>query len=309
MTILKGIQDNYTFEKSSEKGILIGYRESDRLIVCAKKIRYNLDEYHNAFEQFSSIRHHWLVNYLELIHHNGSSYVIREYYSGTSLKEILSTRSLYHKLSETFLIETCIYILKGLNELHQRKVLHLDIKPANIIIRHSDKEGPKEWKPEKAILIDFEQAICYPATNALRNRFSLVYSPPEQLLNRQKLLNPSSDLSALGIVLYELIAGSPPYVDCNAEIVLNLQLTYPIKKRPTMRDDFFEIIKKASNKEPFPKPPRMLTNAHINSILEAGISGRYQNSAEMRNDLQQYLLLTADLKKTWWQKVLKRLGF
>lgn len=308
---LTGNKDTYTLEASKKnKGLLIGYRHSDHLEVSAKKIKYSNEVYQDSYHHFANLEHPHLAKTLDLIDTHNDLYVVREYYQGTSLKTILDKRILYHKFDEPFFIQLCIQLLKAVNELHKAGVLHLDIKPANIIIRHPEKQTPKEWKAENMVLIDFEQSLCYPVLKPIRNRFTLIYSPPEQLLNRLHLLTPASDISAIGIVLYEMIAGSAPFVDCNAEILVNLQLTYPIKKWPAMHDDLFKIIQRATHKATFPKPPRMLDHNTINQILVKGIQGRYTNCNQMITELENYMPQTKkDLQQPGlWQRCKKRLG-
>nr|WP_319400266.1 protein kinase [uncultured Carboxylicivirga sp.] len=307
--LLKGQIDSYTIDSKPINGIYLGKRNTDYLPVSLKKIRPNNAPYLEAFNEFSQIDHPSIAKTLELIEHAGETFVIREYHHGTSLKTILDTRALYHKISERFFIELTIELLKATDILHKRNILHLDLKPANIIIKHESEEDPTQWHPENILLIDLEQSLRYPVAKGLRNRFTLIYSPPEQLLNRLYLLKPASDISTIGILLYEMIAGSAPYCDCNPELILNLQLTYPIKKRPTMRDEFFSIIQKASYKASFPKPPRMLDSSTIDRILTEGIKSRYQTCYEMVDDLKDYLALTKDETPSWWHKWLKRLGF
>ncbi len=303
-----GKYDTYICAPSQHKNILIGTRQSDGLKVTVKKVKQAHKTYKEAYYQFSTINFSNVAATLDLIEKEDELFVVREYYEGTSLKHVLDKKSIYRKLNERFFIDLIIVLLKALNVLHQRNVLHLDIKPANIIIRHEPDENPLKWKSDNIVIIDFEQSLCFPVPKYMRNRFTLVYSPPEQLLNRLFMLSPASDISAVGIILYEVISGSAPYVDCNAEILLNLQLTYPIKKRPSMRDEFFEIVKKATNKEAFPKPPRLLDYNTIDSILSKGIAGRYQKCSEFIEALENYILLIKDKKPNWWQKLLRRLN-
>ncbi len=304
-----GSSGTYTFQAQQENGIHKGIRDSDQLPVCLKKIKHNNKAYLKSYEKFSSIDHPAIAKSLELIEENNEMYVIREYHLGTSLKTIIETRSLYHKVTEQFFIKLTIALLKAVDTLHQNQILHLDLKPANIIIRHKEGELPSQWNPENLLVIDLEQSLCYPVEKGFRNRFTLIYSPPEQLLNRLHLLNPSSDISAIGILLYEMISGSAPYCDCNPEMLLHLQLTYPIKKRPTMRDDFFQIIQKASYKASFPKPPRMLDYDTIDSILIEGLNKRYQTCDEMIKPLNEYLETIKYNEPSWWLKLLRRIGF
>ena len=153
----------------------------------------------------------------------------------------------------------------------------------------------------KAVLIDFEQASLLPCSNE-RTSFSLIYSPPEQLLNKGHLSNSTSDLFALAITLYECIAGKPPYQDCNAEILLNLQLTYPVKKPPRMDEAFFNILAKATNKASFPKPPRLFPKSEIETLLKDGIQNRYQQANAMKINLENYLKRHPTTKQTPWHK-------
>lgn len=304
---LTGHQGTYTLDQEFQN-IWIGKRNKDNLKVIAKKLKQKGETFHQTFEHVSKINHPAIAETIELIETKDGTYLIREYYEGTTLKHALDKKSIYRKLNERFFIQLIIELLKGLDLLHQNNILHLDIKPANILIKHNPEEDPKEWKPENVVLLDFEQSLLFPISKNQRNRFTLVYSPPEQLLNRLHLLNPSSDLSAIGIILYEVISGSAPYVDCNAEILVNLQLTYPLKKKPSMRDDFFAIIQKAANKASFPKPPRLLDNVTIESLLKQGIDGRYQNCNDLLKALAEYYTLIEDERPSWWKLLLGRLG-
>jgi len=150
-------------------------------------------------------------------------------------------------------------------------------------------------------LIGFEQASLLPCP-VRQIPFSLIYNPPEQLLNKGYLTNPTSDLFALGITLYETIAGKPPYQDCNAEILLNLQLSYPVKKPPSMNEQFFNILEKATYKEPFSKSPSLLSSEKIESIMLKGIQNRYQKADEMKEDLQEYVKTHIPQKPIPWYK-------
>jgi serine/threonine-protein kinase len=87
--------------------------------------------------------------------------------------------------------------------LHQHGVVHRDIKPANFLI-----DGNKRLK-----LSDFGLASVVAArriTTAGKTAGTILYMAPEQI--RGGDITPQTDLYALGCVLYELLAGTPPYV-------------------------------------------------------------------------------------------------
>ncbi len=311
MITLKGHTGTYILNQSQGSkgkfgGIIKGHREEDQLLVSAKKLKQNIADQQEVLQRLLSIDHPSLAKNIEIIQEQEHVYVIRQYYAGTDLKTILNKGSIYRRVKTNLFIDMAIRILEGLAVLHRASIIHRDIKPANIIIPHEADELPDEWRGKNAVLIDFEQASLLPCPTQ-RLPFALVYSPPEQLLNKGHLTNLTSDLFALAITLYECIAGKPPYQDCNAEILLNLQLTYPIKKPPRMDETLFNILDKATQKASFPKPPRLLPTPQIESILKEGTLNRYQQADEMKIDLEKYLQLQPLTKPlAWYQRLLSK---
>lgn len=123
------------------------------------------------------------------------------------------------------------------------------------------------------------------------------------LLKKNSLVCPASDLFALSITLFQLINGRAPYTDCNPEILVNLQLTYPMKQPPRMTDQLFAVLAKAAYKASFRLPPRRLGPEETEQTLQRGIQGRYQSANEMLADLQQ---VKSAIKPSFWQKLLKK---
>jgi serine/threonine protein kinase len=317
MLTLKGEHGTYQLDDNVPKkgkfgGIITGRRVEDNLAISAKRIIYPITQQdHEKLNRIITINHPSLARTIEIVAADQSIFLIREFYEGSNLKTIFKKNSLHRHLSHHFFTKMAISLLEGLEQLHQMGLLHRDIKPANIIIRHSPGEHPRHWTPERAILIDFEQASVYPLTSASRSPFALVYSPPEQLLNHSELINASSDLFALSITLFEMLAGRPPYMDCNAEILLNLQLTYPLKNVKGVDPDLFNILAKASYKEPFPLPPKRLPQDRIIQILETGIVNRYHTAGDFKVNLERFILTHPEKPALpFWKKWLKKLtGF
>jgi serine/threonine protein kinase len=303
--------DDNVPKKGKFGGILTGRRVEDNMAISAKRLIYPITEQdHEKLKRIIAINHPSLAKTIELVAAEQSIFLIREFYEGSSLKTVFKKNSLHRHLSHHFFTKMAISLLEGVEHLHQTGLLHRDIKPANIIIRHSPGEHPRHWTPERAILIDFEQASVYPVTSSSRSPFALVYSPPEQLLNHSELINASSDLFALAITMYEMLAGRPPYMDCNAEILLNLQLTYPLKSVSGLNPDLFNILVKAAYKEPFPLPPKRLPQERIIQILETGIANRYQTAREFKMELENFILThPEEPTQPYWYKWLKKLMF
>ncbi|PZX13535.1 protein kinase-like protein [Breznakibacter xylanolyticus] len=295
MLTLKGATGTYQLEHKNGKpgkfgGILTGNRLEDHLLVTGKLIPSPQSTYdQERLERLLNLSHPNLADTIEIISHEEQHYLVRRYYAGENLKTILS-KSKYHKhLSPHFRIKAAIALLDGLAHMHQQGLIHRDIKPANIIVRYQPGTSPDHWDPTEVLLTDFEQSLALPVKGRERSPFALVYSPPEQLLNHTHLTGPQSDIFALGVTLYEMFAGSAPWVDCNAEILLNLQLTYPMKRPSRIDESLFSIIARAAYKERFPLPPKRLAANVIEAILQQGIANRYPDAETMRNDLTNYL--------------------
>jgi len=132
-------------------------------------------------------------------------YIVMERISGTSLKARLDAAPIL--IEEV--IEIGCKVATALHELHRQHVVHLDVKPSNIMFR-ADESG----QPGEAVLIDFGLSRHDRLPDLLEEEFELPigtapYISPEQV---QFIRNdPRSDLFALGVMLYHLTTGERPF--------------------------------------------------------------------------------------------------
>ncbi len=130
-------------------------------------------------------------------------YLVVELLRGHSLRALLKQQGAVHPsraLSYTW------QALQGLAAVHERGILHRDLKPANLMLE------PSPGVVERVVLIDFGFAAFEGGTKLTQRGHvvgSLTYLAPERL--RGKVAEPRSDLYAMGIILYELLAGRPPF--------------------------------------------------------------------------------------------------
>jgi len=120
-------------------------------------------------------------------------------------------RSLYERMGEApfppdEVARIGLAVATALRDLHRQKVLHLDIKPANVIIRDDGT----------AVLVDFGLARHLTLPDLLAEEFRVPmgtapYIAPEQVLKARD--DPRSDIFALGAVLYEMVTGRQPFGD------------------------------------------------------------------------------------------------
>ena len=143
-------------------------------------------------------RHPNLVRSFGAGEHDGLPFLLMEYLEGPSLFELLERRP-NRRLGITDAVRTAIHAAAGLYHLHRRGFLHLDLKPANLLLRGG-----------VPVLVDFDAAR--PIRPSRRPREPLGTAPymsPEQV--RRLPLTPAADVYGLGALLYELVTGRWPF--------------------------------------------------------------------------------------------------
>lgn len=166
----------------------------------------------------------------------GRKYISMEYVDGGDLRQRLVKEK---KLSLADAVSTSIQIADALSYAHRMNILHRDIKPANILLTSNGE----------AKLSDFGIASIIANTNTLDTSGLIIGTPmymsPEQ--TEGQICGPSSDIYSLGIVMFEMISGSPPFT------VGNIAYHHLFSKPPSLIDvnaDFVRIILKCLEKKP-----------------------------------------------------------
>ncbi len=143
-------------------------------------------------------KHPNIVRVLRFFEANGTAYMVMEYEEGQSLADYLRRHG--PKLDEPTLLRIFIPILNGLHEVHEAKMLHLDIKPENIYLR----------KDESPMLIDFGSARkAVSAANLQKVALTHGYAPMEQYPDRGTP-GPWTDVYAMGASMYRCVTGKKP---------------------------------------------------------------------------------------------------
>ncbi len=148
----------------------------------------------------SRLRHPNIVRIYTVGVERGMHYYTMEYVRGRPLSALIDSRELTTREAVTLVVQ----LGHALDYAHQRGVIHRDIKPANILI---DEAGAPH-------LIDFGLARLCDLNLALTQSGEMLGTPlymsPEQVEGLAPV-GPASDQYALGSVLYELLAGQPPF--------------------------------------------------------------------------------------------------
>lgn len=148
------------------------------------------------------ISHPNVVRVLNFFRANETVYMVMAYESGHSLQEhIQQHRARGSKLGEAFIRQLFVQVLKGLREVHANKLLHLDLKPANIYLR-------TDGSP---MLLDFGAARQ--TVNSDLPKLTPMYTPgfaPPELYARTEALGPWTDVYSIGASMFACMVGSPP---------------------------------------------------------------------------------------------------
>ncbi|MEY4757531.1 MAG: hypothetical protein RJA34_2429 [Pseudomonadota bacterium] len=166
--------------------------------------RLGLKSFFEEGRALAQISHPSVVSVLNFFRENETVYMVMNYLEGASLQDfIITARDLSQAkvFRESTIRSLFDEILRGLRIVHQHKMLHLDIKPANIFITEDDK----------AVLIDFGAAreVLTKESNFVRPMYTPGFAAPE-MYRRDTSMGPWTDLYAVGACMFACMQGYPP---------------------------------------------------------------------------------------------------
>ncbi|MBM3286228.1 MAG: hypothetical protein FJY88_02595 [Candidatus Eisenbacteria bacterium] len=193
-------------------------------------------------EALARLKHENIVTVYDLEQEDESYVLVIEFVEGMSLSRLLSERG---RLEPGHAAEIARQIASALAAAHRHGIVHRDIKPDNVLIESSDG---------KAKVADF--GIAAMAGSAFRTTTGVMlgtprYMAPEQI--RGEPVTGAADIYALGLLLYEMIAGSPPFDGENPMTIAYQHLNNsppPLAARaPHCPPALIEIVERAMQKE------------------------------------------------------------
>lgn len=154
-------------------------------------------------KNIARLPHPNIVPIQDIFEENNTAYYLMDYIDGESLGDIMTRVGTIH---EDKAVKYITQVAAAIGFMHSRRMNHLDIKPANIMIRRSD---------DTAVLIDFGTSKHYDEdgsqTTTLVSGFTHGYAPAEQYTpGGVASFTPQTDIYSLGATLYALLMGQKP---------------------------------------------------------------------------------------------------
>jgi serine/threonine protein kinase len=162
--------------------------------------RHGLKCFFEEGRALAMISHPNVVRVENFFRANETCYMVMQYVRGRTLQFHIQRNR--HEFTEGFIRRVFTHLMNGLREVHARKLLHLDIKPANIFI---SMEG-------RPVLLDFGAARITLSEEAMKLKpmYTAGFAAPEHYRFKPEELGPWSDIYSVGATIYTCIAGTPP---------------------------------------------------------------------------------------------------
>ncbi|AFY81976.1 trifunctional serine/threonine-protein kinase/ATP-binding protein/sensor histidine kinase [Oscillatoria acuminata] len=272
---LSGYQIGQAIYTGARTLVYQGQRESDNKLVIIKffSAQYptfgELLQFRNQYTIAKNLDIPGIVQPLSLERLGNSYALVMEDWGGLSLSQYCQQQSL--NLAD--MLDVALQLATILHNLHQQRVIHKDIKPANVLIHPESKQVK---------LIDFSIASLLPKeTQEIQNpnilEGTLAYLAPEQTGRMNRGIDYRADFYALGVTLYQLLSGQLPFES----------------------DDPLELLHCHIAKVPVPveqvnpSVPGMV-GAIVAKLMAKNAEDRYQSALGLQHDLEQCL--------TQWQE-------
>ncbi len=215
--------------------------------------RLGLKSFFEEGRALAQISHPSVVGVQNFFRANETIYMVMNYLQGATLQEfILTARDLKREkiFRESTIRSLFDEILHGLRIVHQSKMLHLDIKPANLFVTNSNK----------AVLIDFgaaRQVIQNDSAHTTRPMYTPGFAAPE-MYERQGVLGPWSDIYAIGACIFASMHGYPPVDAPSRQTKDKLSLVLG-RLGGIYSDNLIELVEWCMALDPQSRPQSVLT--------------------------------------------------
>ncbi|MDX1416044.1 MAG: protein kinase, partial [Candidatus Promineifilaceae bacterium] len=238
-----------------------------RRVVAVKIIHPHLSgdaQFVHRFEEeaaaVAKLRHPNLIQVYDFNNDGSTYYIVFEYVPGETIQARLKRlKAARRTMDVTVAVKTTAKVADGLQNAHKKGLIHRDIKPTNIILNVSGEP----------IVMDFGIAKMlggtqHTATGAVLG--TARYMSPEQI--QGELVDPRTDIYSLGVTLFEMLGGRPPFEANSAMSLMMMHVTDPVPDLSALRAEVSPELVAVVNKSLAKKPDdRYQTAAQMAAAL------------------------------------------
>lgn len=261
------------------------YKAQDKLLDRAVAVKILHQQYANDAEFVEKFRreataaaklaHPNIVNIYDVGEDGGSQYIVMEYVSGPTLKEVIQQKGCLEPIEAVRIAKE---IASALESAHRNNLVHCDIKPHNILVMPDGHIKVTDFGIARAV-----SASTMTYSGSVMG--SVHYFSPEQA--KGTVITTKSDVYSLGVVLYEMLTGQLPF---NGETSVSIALKHlqeeplPIRQlNPSIPPVLEAIVQKAMSKDPADRPNSTELYADLNQA-KAMLADRGTSQEAVSND-------------------------
>jgi serine/threonine protein kinase/Tfp pilus assembly protein PilF len=222
----------------------------------------HLKRFHREAEAAAKLNHPQIVPVYEVGERDGRCYFSMRFVEGGQLDEVIDRGPMPVRQA----VELIAKVARTVHHAHEHGILHRDIKPGNILLDANGEPHLSDFG--LARLVEYGSTV----TGTLEVMGTPSYMAPEQAVGNNAALCPATDVYGLGVVLYELLTGHPPFSGGTS----------------------YETIRLLLDSEP--RQPRLLNrkvdrdlSAICLKCLEKNPQYRYSSALELAEDLERWL--------------------
>lgn len=233
--------------------------------VALKVIKEDLLDNQNSKIRFrqeaktlAQLNHQGIAGIYNILEHDKQVIMVMEYVKGQTLEDLISQRSFLSPVEATRIV---MEVLSALQHAHKKGIIHRDIKSSNIMLDQDNRSK----------LMDFGIAITKEGKRHTKEGSvvgTVEYIAPDILIGDNP--SPTSDIYALGILLYELIYGRTPF---------------------NSPEEYSIIQKHLNNNAEFPEHPEFYIPQSLIKVIKKSLAKnpkqRYQSSEDFSSDLSK----------------------
>jgi len=236
--LIKGYRFMRKLGSTEHSGVYLAERESTHLQVVLKVLRQMpeqgdsigaFDRFLQEYETIAEMDHPNIVRIYDLGVSDDHAHIAMEYLDGGDMRHKIESGA-----SERNAVKYLRQIASALSAVHDKNVLHRDLKPGNIMLR---KDG-------SVALIDFGLAKRVKLETAITDKGEIFGTPyymsPEQ--GHGNAVDERSDIYSLGVIFFELLTGEKPYKGGSAMGIIYKHAQAPIPLLPTRFSQYQALI-------------------------------------------------------------------